>query len=58
MNNITLKKAEIEDAELIYKLINESRENLRQWLPWVDISKSPIFTENYLLNCATRPQKY
>lgn len=49
MNNVTLKKAEIEDAELIYKLIDESRENLRQWLTWVDISKSPIFTENYLI---------
>ncbi|HMU42221.1 MAG TPA: GNAT family protein [Ignavibacteriaceae bacterium] len=49
MNNVTLKKAEIEDANLIYKLIDESRENLRLWLPWVDISKSPIFTENYLI---------
>lgn len=49
MNNVTLKKAEIEDAALIYKLIDESRENLRQWLTWVDISKSPIFTENYLI---------
>jgi ribosomal-protein-serine acetyltransferase len=49
VNNVALKKAEVEDAELIYKLIDESRENLRQWLTWVDISKSPIFTENYLI---------
>lgn len=49
MNNITLKKAEIGDAELIYKLIDESREDLREWLPWVDLSKSSTMTENYLL---------
>jgi len=46
---VILRLAEVHDAEMIYKLIDESRENLRQWLPWVDISKSKVSIENYLM---------
>ena len=28
-------------AETLYKIVDESRETLRKWLPWVDKTNSP-----------------
>lgn len=47
--SISLKLLEQEDAQELYALVNESRNHLREWLPWVDGVKSsddynPIIT--------------
>lgn len=37
---VSLKLLEMEDAEEIFALVDESREYLREWLPWVDHMKT------------------
>lgn len=40
-DEIALKHLEINDAAPLFQLTDESRETLRQWLAWVDHTKSP-----------------
>jgi len=47
-NDITLRKVRVKSAEEIYECIEASREFLREWLPWVDETKSPQDTEKYI----------
>lgn len=37
---VSLKLLEMEDAKEIFALVDESREYLREWLPWVDHMKN------------------
>lgn len=50
---MNLKLAEPGDSKMIYDLIDTSRENLRQWLTWVDLSNSSDITEKYLIENST-----
>ncbi len=38
--NISLKFPELKDADRIFQLTDRSREYLREWLPWVDFTKT------------------
>lgn len=46
--SLTLTLLQLEDAEPIFALIDESREELREWLPWVDASREPTHTLAFL----------
>jgi ribosomal-protein-serine acetyltransferase len=46
--NITLYKARVKSAEEIFECIDNSREFLREWLPWVDGTKTAKDTEKYI----------
>ncbi|AST91555.1 alanine acetyltransferase [Sutcliffiella cohnii] len=48
---VGLKLVELSDAPILYKLINESRAYLREWLPWIDRIKSKNDMELFILNC-------
>ena len=37
---IELKQFASEDAEILYAVVDRNREHLRQWLPWVDLTRS------------------
>ena len=39
--NLELRTLIPENAEEIFSVIDKSRDNLRQWLPWIDETKSP-----------------
>lgn len=36
------------DGEAVFRAIDEDREHLRAWLPWVDAHKTPLDTEVYV----------
>ncbi|GKV68332.1 ribosomal-protein-serine acetyltransferase [Sporosarcina sp. NCCP-2716] len=38
---VSLKLLDLEDAEALFSVVNESRVHLREWLPWVDGALSP-----------------
>ena len=47
-NEIELKLLEIQDAERIFTITQESREYLREWLPWVDFTKTLEDTKGFI----------
>ncbi|MGM0844695.1 MAG: GNAT family N-acetyltransferase [Bacillota bacterium] len=50
---ISLKLPELKDAEEFYALTDSSREYLRKWLPWLDGTKSPQDTKEFIQNSLT-----
>ncbi len=46
--DIILKEITLEDAKAIFKTINEQREYLGQWLPFVEKTKEIKDTENFI----------
>ena len=47
-DNIKLASIEELNAATIFGLVDSNRSYLRQWLPWVDATKSPADTEEFL----------
>ncbi|MBT2757537.1 GNAT family N-acetyltransferase [Mesobacillus foraminis] len=45
---LSLKLIELRDAKSIFKLTNQSREYLREWLPWLDTTTKIEDTEEYI----------
>ncbi|QQE81429.1 GNAT family N-acetyltransferase [Alicyclobacillus sp. SO9] len=48
--DIALKLLTQQDADEVFRLTDESREYLREWLPWVDFTKSVSDSRNFLLS--------
>lgn len=48
--NIKLSKVKLGEAEELYALTDESRDYLREWLPWVDSTQSPDDTRVFIQN--------
>ena len=44
---MALRAIHPDDAAAVYALVDESREHLRAWLPWVDASRSAIYTREF-----------
>ncbi|WP_456271382.1 GNAT family N-acetyltransferase [Bacillus sp. AK031] len=51
--NLSLKLPELNDAEKLYNLTNSSREYLREWLPWLDGTRSAEDTKEFIKFCLT-----
>ncbi|MFT4416959.1 GNAT family N-acetyltransferase [Fredinandcohnia humi] len=49
--DLSLKLIELGDAERIFELTNESREYLREWLPWLDTTTKVEDTRDYIQFC-------
>ena len=45
---IYLKLVDLSDAAQIFNLTDDSREHLRNWLPWLDITKSVEDTKTFI----------
>jgi ribosomal-protein-serine acetyltransferase len=43
-----LKMLNLQDTELLYKLTDQSKESLREWLPFIDYNKSVLDTEAFI----------
>ncbi len=52
-HELTLRTIAIDDAEAVFALTNNSRENLREWLPWLDFTKELSDTKGYIEGCIT-----
>ncbi|WP_137743021.1 GNAT family N-acetyltransferase [Robertmurraya siralis] len=49
--DLSLKLIELRDGERIFELINNSREYLREWLPWLDTTIKIEDTIEYIKMC-------
>lgn len=47
---VSLKLASTEDAEELFQLVDHSRDHLREWLPWLDYSKTLEDTKTFIQN--------
>jgi len=43
-----LKEIEIEDAEVIFNIINSERDYLGEWLPFIELTNDVTFTQNFI----------
>ncbi len=48
---ISLSYINVNDAEIIFNLVNENREYLREWLPWLDNTMSIKDTIKFINSC-------
>lgn len=46
--SIELKLLSLDYTEQLFELVNENREHLREWLPWVDATKTSTDTESFV----------
>jgi ribosomal-protein-serine acetyltransferase len=51
---LSLMTLEPEDAPRLYQIIDENREHLRNWLPWVDKTESPVQVEEFIQRTKTQ----
>jgi ribosomal-protein-serine acetyltransferase len=47
----------LEDAESVFAEVDQNRERLRDWLPWVDATRSPEDMRAFLERCAASEGK-
>ncbi|MBT2649785.1 GNAT family N-acetyltransferase [Bacillus sp. ISL-34] len=48
---LSLKLLELKDAERVFEITNQSREYLREWLPWLDNTKKLEDTKGFINFC-------
>ncbi|NRG45437.1 GNAT family N-acetyltransferase [Bacillus sp. CRN 9] len=53
-DELVLRAIELQDSEKIFAIIDTSREYLREWLPWVDGTKSLKDSELFIEGCLKR----
>ncbi|MCZ2260744.1 GNAT family N-acetyltransferase [Sporosarcina sp. G11-34] len=49
--DLALKLIELRDAESVFELTNNSRDYLREWLPWLDITTKLEDTKGFINIC-------
>lgn len=47
-SDIELRLLQIKDAEELFQLMDDCRDYLRKWLPWIDVSKSSEDTKVFI----------
>lgn len=47
--NIELRLLELRHAEQVFQLTDRSRESLREWLPWIDITKTVEDSKSFIM---------
>jgi len=52
-DDLALKVIELKDADRIFELTDNSRNYLREWLPWVDMTIKKEDTVEYIKMCLT-----
>ncbi len=53
-DNLYLETVKIIDAEEVFEVVDSSRDSLRKWLPWVDLTKTSKDIANYFQTCIDR----
>jgi ribosomal-protein-serine acetyltransferase len=48
---ISLKLVELKDAKKVFELTDNSREYLREWLPWLNMTTSVEDTKGFIKSC-------
>lgn len=48
LEGVSIRKVKTNDAKTLYSLIDESRKEIRKYLPWVDTTNSVLDEENFI----------
>lgn len=48
---VSLKLVELKDAKRVFELTDHSREYLREWLPWLDMTTNVEDTKSFIQSC-------
>ncbi|WP_251554241.1 GNAT family N-acetyltransferase [Neobacillus muris] len=48
---VSLKLIELQDAERVFELTDQSRNYLKNWLPWLDVTNNVEDTKNFIRGC-------
>lgn len=48
LKGVSIRKVKTNDAKTLYSLIDESRKEIRKYLPWVDTTNSVLDEENFI----------
>jgi ribosomal-protein-serine acetyltransferase len=54
---VEVREWDLEDAEAVFAEVDQNRERLRDWLPWVDATRSPDDIRAFLERCAASDGK-
>ncbi|MFV8569872.1 GNAT family N-acetyltransferase [Marinobacter sp. SBS5] len=46
--SLELKLLSLDHKDELFPLVDSNREHLREWLPWVDATQSPVDSESFL----------
>lgn len=46
---VSLRQLDISDTDVLFNLVNQNREHLRHWLPWVDHTQTPSDSEAFII---------
>jgi hypothetical protein len=49
---VVLRLLKVEDAKNLFRLVNENREYLRKWLPWLDETESQSDQLKFIETCS------
>jgi ribosomal-protein-serine acetyltransferase len=49
---VILRLLKVEDAENLFRLVNENRESLRKWLPWLDETGAQSDQPQFIQTCS------
>lgn len=49
--NVSLKLIELNDAESVFELTDQSRNYLKEWLPWIDFTINVEDTREFIRGC-------
>ncbi len=49
--DLVLRLIQLKDAESVFELTNNSRQYLREWLPWLDMTKTIDDTTEFINTC-------
>ena len=47
-DHLKLRQLHLDESEKLFKLVDDDREYLQKWLPWVDNTKSPQDSERFI----------
>lgn len=51
-DDLSLKLIELNDADRVFELTNKSRNYLRKWLPWLDVTQKLEDTKEFIKGCS------
>lgn len=49
--DVSLRLIDLNDAERVFELTDTSRSSLKEWLPWLDFTKSAADTKEFIRGC-------
>ena len=53
-NTTYIETVKLSNSQEVFNLVENSRDSLREWLPWVDFTKSANDIESYFQSCIDR----